>query len=674
MGREAEVADLVNAVKANQLVTLTGVGGVGKTRLALEVAGRVADNYVDGVWVIELASVGDPAAVPDALAAALGITQQAGMSLTDSVATALEGRTRLLVLDNCEHVLDAAAEVVETIFARSSGVTVLATSREGLRLADERLWPVPSLEVRSGTDSAAAALFMDRAQAVSPGVSLAAPDEADAVVEICRRLDGIPLAIELAASRLLSMTAAEVRDRLDDRFRLLVGARRGLERHQTLRHAVQWSYDLLDDAEKSLLARCSVFAGGFDLAAAHVVGGCVEEFATLDLLDALVRKSLLVADRSAGRTRYSLLETIRQFGEEQLVASSEAGQVRTAHAQYFAGRETELLAVWDSAHQREAYDWFNIELANLRAAFRWAADDNDLDTAAPIAVYASFIGLWLEQSEPVGWVEELVEPARLAEHRRLAQLYVMAAQCFATGRVDDALRYTEAGELAIESGQFTEVPYILESTLSGPYIAKGEAEKWIALCRRMISRWPDANLYAVARLAIALMVAGDVSEAMTTSEGMVAEHTDNPHVASLALFAYGYARSTADPVAAYDAFRQGLTIARDSGNRQMEANLAVSISRLAAIGGDYSEVFDNLAPTIRMHYDSGSFSHLRQPLTVLTVALDRFGRYEAAATISEFASTAFTKTAFPEIVSTITICARFWATRPTRPWPGPERT
>ena len=218
--------------------------------------------------------------------------------------------------------------------------------------------------------------------------SVAQPSEADAVVEICRRLDGIPLAIELAASRMASMTASEVRDRLDHRFRLLVGSRRGLPRHQTLRHAVQWSYELLTDAEKSLLTRCSVFAGGFDLQSACAVAGSddLDDYAILDLLDALVRKSLIVADRSSGRTRFSMLETIRQFAAEQLVASGEADEARAAHACYYAGREADILALWDSPRQREAYDWFTAELSNLRTAFRWAADHGDFDTDAAIAV------------------------------------------------------------------------------------------------------------------------------------------------------------------------------------------------------------------------------------------------------------------------------------------------
>src|SRR6202035_5316851 len=331
-----------------------------------EVAARLADEFPDGVWLFELAAVADPAAVPDAVAAVLGITPPADKSVSESVPAALEGRVRLLVLDNCEHVLDAAADLIEAILAASATVTILATSREGLGIADEQLWPVPSLDVGTGVDSAAVALFVERARSVAPRFSVVTADEAAAVVEMCRRLDGIPLAIELAASRMASMTATEVRDRLDQRFRVLVGSRRGLERHHTLRHAGAGSYDLLDGPEKALLVRCSVFAGGFDLESACAVMGSDDDFATLDLLDALVRKSLLVADRSSGRTRYSMLKPIRQFAADQLVARAEASEIRAAHSRYFAGREADILALWDSPRQHEAHDWFAVELANLR--------------------------------------------------------------------------------------------------------------------------------------------------------------------------------------------------------------------------------------------------------------------------------------------------------------------
>jgi len=211
IGRESEVDEVKAALHQHRLVTLTGVGGVGKTRLAVQVASQLAGEFPDGVWFFELAAVTDPAAVPDAVAAVLGITQQPGNSVSESVAAALEGRLRLLLFDNCEHVRDAAADLIEAILAHSATVRILATSREGLRVADEQLWLVPSLDVGAGIDSAAVNLFVERACSVASGFSMAHADEAGAVVETCRRLDGIPLAIELAASRMASMTAIEVR-------------------------------------------------------------------------------------------------------------------------------------------------------------------------------------------------------------------------------------------------------------------------------------------------------------------------------------------------------------------------------------------------------------------------------------------------------------------------------
>jgi predicted ATPase len=649
IGRESELAELATVLKEHRLVTLTGVGGVGKTRLALEVAARSANDYPDGVWIIELAAVGDPAAVPEAVAAVLGITQQAGMSLADSVAAALEGRSRLLVFDNCEHVLDAAADMIEAIFADSETVKILATSREGLRLNDERLWPVPSLDVHTS----AAMLFVERASAVAPAV---APGEhADAVTEICRRLDGIPLAIELAASRLLSMTVTEVRDHLDDRFRLLVGSRRGLERHQTLRHAVQWSYDLLNTDEKTLLNRCSVFAGGFGLAGAQAVTNSGDKFATLDLLDALVRKSLLIADQSSGRTRFSMLETIRQFAEEQLVHNGEADDARTAHARYFAGREADVLALWDGPRQRAAYDWFAVELANLRTAFRWVADNNDLDTAAAIAVYAAFLGTRVEQYEPVTWAEELIEPAQAAQHRRLAQLYTMAAQCYAAGRSDDAVRYADAALAIIEGGHFDPIPHEGEMWLGGVYLAKGQPERFVEVCRNMVARDPDPLSVARAFLALALTTTGAVDEAVAASEHLpaAADATDNPEVASYTLLAYGIAQRETDPRAAFDAHRRGLEIAQDSGNRQLETFHAGNLSRLAGIHGAPLDALDFAHLAIRRFFNSGSYSVVTSAFAVLAGVLDRLGQYEAAATMSAGGANPFALATYPELYGTM---------------------
>jgi predicted ATPase len=256
------------------------------------------DEFPAGVWFLELAAVNDPAAVPDAVAAVLGTAQQPGKSVSESVAVASEGRVRLLVMDNCEHVLDAAGDLIDAVLTHSTTVRVLATSRKGLGVAQEQVQPVRSLETAAGIDSAAVSPFIERAQRVAPEFCMGDGDEAAAVSEICKRLDGIPLTTELAASRMASMTANEVRNRLDDRFRLLVGSRRGLERHHTLRHAVQWSYDLLSTAERSLLERCSVFAGGFDLESACAIVG----FDDADEYVVLIFSMHWCANRCSSRT------------------------------------------------------------------------------------------------------------------------------------------------------------------------------------------------------------------------------------------------------------------------------------------------------------------------------------------------------------------------------------
>jgi predicted ATPase/class 3 adenylate cyclase len=638
IGRESEVEAITTAVRSHRLVTLTGVGGVGKTRLALEVARQLADEFPDGVWVFELAAVTDPAAVPDAVAAVLGITQQPDKTVSESVAAALEDRVRLLVFDNCEHLLDAAADLIEAILSRSATVKMLATSREGLRVANEQLWPVPSLDVLSGVDSAAATLFIQRAEAVAPGISLA-EGEADAVVEICQRFDGIPLAIELAASRMHSMTVTELRGRLDDRFRLLVGSRRGLERHQTLRHAVQWSHDLLDDTEKTLLARCSVFGGGFDLAAAYAVGGCGDDLATLDVLDALVRKSLLVADRSSGRTRFSMLETIRQFAEEQLVASGAAAEVRTAHARYFAGLEDDIMALWDSPAQREAYTWFTTELTNLRTAFRWAVDQSDLDVAARIATCTAWVGFLTENYEPIAWAEELIEPARAIDHPRLAALYVVASLCYMAGRMDPAIRYTELAQRAISSGSDDHIPYGAEGFLGGAHVAVGQPERWIQWCQARLARGLDADAYVTANLVIALSVAGCFDDALGAEDGLIdaAEATGNPHVLSWALIAESMAVSDADPVRSLVALRRGLVIAQDSGNRMEQSLIAGTLCHREAEHGDPLAALDHFTVAIGNHHDAGNTYMIRVPLAFLVAFLGRLGRYEPAATIAGFA-------------------------------------
>jgi predicted ATPase len=535
-------------------------------------------------------------------------------------------------------------------------VRVVATSREGLGVAQEQVWPVPSLDIGAGIDSASVSLFVERAQGIAPGFAMVNGDEAAAVVEICQRLEGIPLAIELAASRMASMTASEVRDRLDHRFRLLVGSRRGLERHQTLRHAVAWSYDLLADTEKAVLDRCSVFAGGFDLPSACAVAGSddLDEYAILDLLDAFVRKSLLIADRSSGRTRFSMLETIRQFAEEQLVARSEASEVRAAHSRYFAGRETDIMVLWDSPRQREAHDWLNLELANLRTAFRWATDQGDLDVAATIATYAGWLGTAVHTLEPIAWAEELIEPARAVDHPRLAFLYAIASLCFATGRIEAALGYCDAGQIVLGRSRDA-LPYGIEAALGVAYLAIGQPERLAEWCRTQLARRRDTHVYIRTWLVLALSLAGSGGEARDSADGLIeaAEATGNPHLLSLALDAHGLAFRDADPVGALNALGRGLVIAQDSGNRATASVLANVLGRVEAQHGDTVSAFDHLTLAIRNYHNAGDTTTIRVPLASLAVLFDRLGRYEPAATIAGFALSPMAAAGVPEITTAI---------------------
>ena len=514
IGRDAQVVELTSLVGTHRLVTLVGVGGVGKTRLALQVAAELAPTFFDGVWLVELAPLGDPASLPDVVATSLAVTPQAGLSVTESVAQALVGRNLLIVLDNCEHVLDAAAELVETILARTSTVSVVATSREALRLGGEHSWPVPSLEVRAGVASEAVSLFVERARAVNPSFRLEDPSEVDIVTQICQRLDGIALAIELAAARMVSMSAEEVRSRLNDRFRLLSGGRRGLRRHQTLRQAVQWSYDLLDDDERRVLGCCSVFADGFDLAAIAAVAGCDDEFTMLDLVDSLVRRSLVTTEQVGGRTRYGVLETIRQFAEEQLASTGTFTDVLDAHCRYFAEQVLRHWDVWDGADQRTALDWADAEFANLRAAFRWAAEAGDVERATAIAAHAALIVWPLQRFEPVAWAEEILPAAVAADVPQLPRLYVAASLCLYTGRPDVGVAHAHAAAALEVDGRHD--PFIdgwsgLLEALA--HLFGGRIERRVEICTELAKREGFARVVGLCGLTWALPAIGLAEEA-----------------------------------------------------------------------------------------------------------------------------------------------------------------
>jgi hypothetical protein len=416
-----------------------------------------------------------------------------------------------------------------------------------------------------------------------------------------------------------------------------------LERHQTLRHAVQWSYDLLDEPERVLLEQCSVFAGGFDLESACAIASSDDEFVVLDLLDALVRKSLVVADRTAGHTRFSILETIRQFAEEHLVSHGDARAARTLHANYFARKADETVDVWDGPRQREAYDWFAAELPNLRTAFRWSADQNDLDVAATMATQAGWFGVLVENFEPVTWAEELVEPTRAAGHRRFVSVCAIASLCYMFGRADDAVGYSTAGESAIRNADH-ELPFGPEQLwLGAVYSSIDEPERYVAFYRRQMARGGDTHHLSRACVVISSLNAGLSEEALSASIGLVeaAEKTQNPYVLSFALLVSGMARSAVDPVGALDALRWGLRVAQESGNRgnvsYLAMSLAMTLNRIDGASGDPLLALDNMSLPIDNYYDSGNITQLRAALGLFMTFLDLRGDHEPAAVLAGFA-------------------------------------
>jgi predicted ATPase/class 3 adenylate cyclase len=392
IGREKEMAEVKRLLSTAYLVTLTGSGGAGKTRLALQVAAEMVDDYPDGVWLAEFAPIADPALVPKTVASALNVPEQPGRAMTETLVDALRPKALLLVLDNCEHLLAACRGLIAALLSTCPEVRILATSREGLGVPGEALWRVPSLSLPEDIFHLpppeglvlydAVRLFVDRAVAAAQGFTVTS-ENAPAVALVCQRLDGIPLAIELAAARVKVLAVEQIAARLDDRFRLLTGGSPTLlPRQQTLRATLDWSYGLLSDQERTLLRRLSVFAGGWTLDAAEAVcaGGGIEASDILDLLTQLVDKSLVVAETQRGEARYRLLETVRQYGWDRLVELSETADVRTRHRDWYlhlAERADPKLrgpeqGVWGRRLEAE-HD-------NLRAALEWSkTEEGDAD-------------------------------------------------------------------------------------------------------------------------------------------------------------------------------------------------------------------------------------------------------------------------------------------------------
>lgn len=399
VGREKETGEVRALLAKNRLVTLTGSGGTGKTRLALEAGAQEVSKFSQGVWLVELAPLADPAQILPALAHVLGLMETSTTTLARLVAEYLREKQVLLLLDNCEHLIDACARLADDLLHACPRLKMLASSREALGIAGEVAYRTPSLGGSEATQ-----LFLERARAANPQFR-AGEAQAAAIEKICARLDGIPLAIELAAARTRLLTPAQIAERLDDRFRLLVGgSRTALPRQQTLRAMIDWSYDLLSVAEKKLLRNASVFAGGWRLEALEAVA---DDPQALEHLEQLVNKSLVTTEDGLGGMRYTLLETIRQYAREKLfdAGAEDAAQARDRHLAFYVQMAEAALPRLAGPEMIECMDELEAEQDNLRAAIAWAVETDPLSALRMGGLLPTFWGRRLSATEGIAWVQ-----------------------------------------------------------------------------------------------------------------------------------------------------------------------------------------------------------------------------------------------------------------------------
>ncbi|MDX2378933.1 MAG: adenylate/guanylate cyclase domain-containing protein [Acidimicrobiia bacterium] len=603
LGREADVEALADLMSDHRLMTIIGAGGIGKTRLALEVAANEADRYNDGVWVCELAPVGDPEAVAQAVGQVLGARQHPGRSMADSVAEFCRRRRVLLVLDNCEHVLDAAGELVDALVARAPYVTVIATSREALGSRGEQIYPLASLAA-ADLKSPAVELFARRADEIRPGRTWNAA-EFESIQRICSRLDGMPLAIELAASRTRSLSPDEIEQHLGDAFRSLRGGRRSVERHRTLEAAIDSSCRSLPEEEQRLFNQLSVFAGGFDLAAAE--GTCsssADRTEVIDLLDALVAKSLVIAGSMSGDpTRYRLLEPLRQYAEDRLARDQGADETRAAHL----GHYTLWIEDWRSRLPDDGLGWrreLEQEYANIRAAIGWAIETEDTDRAVRIICSLEYPQALFPLFEIGDWAEAVLELPGVGDHQSGPTVGgVASGSNWWRNDIPAARRLAEITIAMPAADPQAPYPALLEAAKAA---FGGDASAAIRLLGRIDRADPHTNAFiAWTRISYdpgAATARGDLAALKT-----VARSVGTPIYESLfELCAARIALVEGDPESATDHARRGVRLAESVGATFYVHQHLVLLSLSVGMTGDIgAEDLNLIRRCLREQHDAG---------------------------------------------------------------------
>jgi predicted ATPase/DNA-binding CsgD family transcriptional regulator/uncharacterized protein HemY len=624
LGREEELSGVVKALEVSRLVTLTGAPGIGKTQLAL----AVADAHRGPVAVVELAPIGDSALVPAALAVALSVQETPGQSLTDTVLTTLRRRRLLLVLDNCEHLLAACRDLVERLLAGCAEVRVLATSREALGLDGEYAWQVPPLPVPAQANGGdpealmaypAVELFVNRAGEVQPGFALNGFLASD-VADICRRLDGIPLAIELAAARVGTHTPGEIAGRLEDRLSLLsTDGPNPLGRHQTLAAALDWSHALLDARERVLLRRLSVFVGRFELEAAEAIcaGGEVGRIGISELLVRLVSKSLLVTDMgSGGQVRYRLLETIRAYATEKLKQAGEAPRLRTAHARFYVTFAEQAEPQLTGPCQEAWLERLEAERANLRASLEWSLCQGQTKSALRLA--GALVLFWRVRCHFSDGLD-LLE----------ASLSVSRGETSAAR----AKALWGAGFLRLMAGDPTKAILVLEQSLS--------------CFRKLGDRQGCARALLVLANARQFYNDPSVPELLEQSARLAREAGDHWCLAH-ALAVAGFESTKHDLRRARQMLEECLAVAREAGDRQSLRIGLLGLGQVAAGQGVYREAQCLLEEAVEVARSLGEgFSHATALGYLAALALGR-GHYGRARALLDEALALLPEPAPPE--------------------------
>ena len=610
VGREKELAEVWRLLQDTRLLTLTGPGGCGKTRLAVVAANELLGRFEDGVWLVELAPLADPSLVPQAVASTLGVRERPGSSLAVALSDYLRTRKLLLILDNCEHLIDACAELAEVWLHSSPGLRVLATSREALGITGEVAWPVPSLslpdlrrlpDLESLPRYESARLFVERTAAVRPDFTLT-EQNAPAVAQVCYRLDGIPLAIELAAARTKVLSVEEISARLGDSFRLLAaGSRTAMPRQRTLHAAMGWSHELLGQKERVLFRRLSVFAGGFTLEAAESIcaGEILQRDEVLELLSQLVEKSLVVAQERDGAARYRLLETIRQYGRERLEEAGEAAQVCDQHAGHYLAVAEEAEPELKGEGQIAWLERLEQEHDNLRAALRWLLGRGASEKAARLG-WALWLFWWIRGHFAEGRrsMEQTISVERSATMPASAQakaLYVEGTMACGQGDQRSAeVLLEESAALFRELGDRRGVAYALGSaavvaiTQERYERAIVYSEEATELFLEVGDKWGAAPMFGCS--AVGWLNGGDHRRARSLAERGLAlcRETRDKHGTSIALLTLaGVAQAERDYERARDLFDEGLTVSAELGN---EADIVHCLEGLATVAGEEGRI------------------------------------------------------------------------------------